>query len=342
MNNKEIERIIAKQLSGEATSQENQFLRQWLNSNPQNKDEFSKIALSYQLSNGKTLESGKSAVFSKIKSRIETEEKMLAQSQQKTIHLHPKHWLSIAATILVLVSSGIWFFFSQKSSPINGQETSSVVTKSNPPGQKSKVFLPDGSIVWLNSESTISYQPEFSDSCRHIYLEGEAFFEVQRSPDRPFVVFSGSVSTTALGTAFNINAFDQSNITVSLTHGKINVEAGNGTGERKAMIIDAGEGIVYDTSNELIINKISIDPKKVMMWRNGLLYLENASLKETIELLERWYGVKIELQNQPVKTWNANGLFDNEYLDNVLQSLSFSQGFDYRIKGKKVFVSFKK
>jgi ferric-dicitrate binding protein FerR (iron transport regulator) len=78
-----------------------------------------------------------------------------------------------------------------------------------------------------------------------------------------------------------------------------------------------------------------------MMWRDGLLFLENSTLTETITKLERWYGVKIIINNRPKDKWSANGLFDNEYLDNVLHSLSFSQAFDYEIKGKQVYMTFK-
>ncbi len=341
MNNKEIEELMAKQLSGELTPEENLTFRQWLNCNQNNREEFNKMALSYQLSKGRVVNSQKSKVLLKIRRRIEIDNDHLIAREQYINHIRMKVLVSIAASILILISVGMFYY--TNSVPSEFLETNQIetVVKTNPAGQKSKVFLPDGSIVWLNSESSITYQPEFNDSCRQIYLTGEAYFEVKKDQYRPFIVSSGTITTTALGTAFNVNAFNENRITVSLTQGKVNVETSIAAGEKRALIINAGEGVFYNSESENEINKILIDPKKVLMWRNGLLHLENASLTETITRLERWYGVKIILKNQPKEKWNANGLFDNEYLDNVLQSLSFSQEFDYSIEGKKVFVSFK-
>ena len=340
MNNKESEELMAKQLSGELTPEENLAFRQWLNCNQKNREEFNKIALSYQLSKGRVVDNQKSRVLTKVRKRIEIDHDQLIAREQYSKNVRMKVLVSIAASIIILISVGMFYYTNTIPSDVLVTNQVETEVKTNPAGQKSKVFLPDGSIVWLNSESSISYQPEFNDSCRQIHLTGEAYFEVKKDQDRHFMVSSGTVTTTALGTAFNVNAFDENRITVSLTHGKVNVEASNGMGGKQALIINAGEGVVYNSESENEISKISIDPEKVMMWRNGLLHLENASLSETITRLERWYGVTIILKNQPKEKWNANGLFDNEYLDNVLHSLSFSQRFEYSIEGKKVFVSF--
>lgn len=341
MNNSEIEVLISKHLSGEASPRENQAFRHWLNSNSQNKEDFNKIALSYQLSKGLTVSNQKSKVFSKIKQRIDADNKTTVNINRSIRNDKLQRWISIAASILVLLTVGTLYFLNSEKGAVKQIPIEQVVIKSNPAGQKSKVFLPDGSIVWLNSESSISYEGEFNDSTRHIHLSGEAFFEVKRDMDRPFVVYSGSVSTTALGTAFNVNAFDEKKITVSLTHGQVNVESKNSSGIKQGIIINPGEGAVYNSEKSDAFVKIDIDPTKVMMWRDGLLYLENSTLTETVTKLERWYGVKIMINNKPKDKWSANGLFDNEYLDNVLHSLSFSQGFKYEIKGKQVYVTFK-
>jgi ferric-dicitrate binding protein FerR (iron transport regulator) len=108
------------------------------------------------------------------------------------------------------------------------------------------------------------------------------------------------------------------------------------------LIINAGEGVIFNPSSENTMERIVIDPNKVKMWRNGLLLLNNATLDQSIVELERWYGVDIILKNKPLHPWNANGLFDNEYLENVLTSLSFSQDFEYEINGKQVYVTFKR
>jgi ferric-dicitrate binding protein FerR (iron transport regulator) len=341
MRSKEIEILISKKLSGEASAKELSELRIWQNANAQNREEIRNITLALQLSKGKFSTERKPAVLVKIWQKIETEEKQKIVNTSRYAKVNLKRWLSIAATLIVLVSVATYYFTSIPSDVPIVLEKSEMAVKSNPAGQKSKVFLPDGSIVWLNSESSITYEKEFNSQFRRVNLQGEAYFEVNKDAERPFVVFTGSLSTTALGTAFNIHAFNEENITVSLTSGRVNVETINIEGENTGFIINAGEGVVYNAAAESKIDLIKIDTDKVKMWKDGLLELKDASLAQTIEELERWYGVDIVCVNEPIKNWNANGLFDNEYLDNVLRSLSFSQNFEYEIIGKNVNVTFK-
>ena len=342
MRSKEIEVLISKQLSGEASAKEQSELRAWQSANAQNQEEFRNIALAHQLSKGKFSAENKSAVLAKIRQKIEAEEKQKIGISSRSANIYFKRWISIAASIIVLISVTVYYFISTPSNVQILSDESEMIVKTNPAGQKSKVFLPDGSIVWLNSESSITYEKEFNSEFRKVTLHGEAYFEVKKDAERPFVVYSGSISTTALGTAFNIHAFDEDNITVSLASGRVNVETINIEGENTGFIINAGEGVVYNAATESKIGVIKIDADQVKIWKDGFLELRNASLAQTIEELERWYGVHIVCLNEPIHKWNANGLFDNEYLDNVLRSLSFSQNFEYEIIGKNVNVTFKK
>lgn len=339
MDRNRVSYLIAKYIAGDSSSKENDELQQWLNSSNKNREEFNKITLVHQLSKIKVTNDQKTKVFSRIQGHIEKES--IVTKKKRISNFRWNSWFSLAASILIFISIGAYYFInsSQVEAPeINGK---SLITKSNPAGQKSKVFLPDGSIVWLNSESSVSYEESFNDSCRNVHLTGEGYFEVKKEVSRPFVVYSGNVATTALGTAFNVNAFDDQEITVSLTHGKVNVESNYDSENSQRLIINAGEGVVCQGANDSELSKIKIDPTRTTMWRNGLLLLENATLSETITTLERWYGVEIYLNNKPEDLWSANGMFDNEYLDNVLQSLSFSQDFDFEISGKQVFITFK-
>lgn len=341
MRSKEIEELISKKLSGEASAKELSELRVWQNANAQNQEELRNITLAHQLSKGKFSAERKSAVLEKIRQKIENEEKQKISTTTRAANINIKKWLSIAATLLILISVTAYYFISIPSNVQTVLGKSEMIIKTNPAGQKSKVFLPDGSIVWLNSESSITYEREFNSQFRKVNLQGEAYFEVNKDAERPFIVYSGSISTTALGTAFNIHAFDQDNITVSLTSGRVNVETINIEGENTGFIINAGEGVVYNATTDIKIDVIKIDAEKVKMWKDGFLELKDASLAQTIEELERWYGVDMVCVNEPIHKWNANGLFDNEYLDNVLRSLSFSQNFEYEIIGKNVNVTFK-
>jgi len=339
MNNSKIDNLIAKYLSGESTPKEKNDLEIWLKSNSHNQEEFNKITFTYQISKSKSANSRKSITFSKIEEKLNSEDKTSSNIMLISSNSLIKTWISIAAAIAIILSVGIYYYLNAVQSDVGQNLTSSIILKTNPAGQKSKIFLPDGSIVWLNSASSISYEQGFNDSSRIVNLEGEAYFDVKKDPKKPFIVRSGKIHTTALGTAFNVKAFDMNNITVSLTKGKVKVLA---TNLNKEIYIDLGSGIYFSSDTNSTFQKIAIDPEKVSRWKDGLLELSNASLDETINKLERWYGVKITVTNNPVRPWNAEGVFDNEYLENVLDQLSYFQGFKYEKEGKNIFITFKK
>lgn len=210
--------------------------------------------------------------------------------------------------------------------------------KENPPGQKSTVFLSDGSKVILNAASSIRYDKFFSNGKREIYLLGEAFFEVKRDGTRPFIVTSGNVSTTALGTSFNVKAFPgDRDIEVSLTEGKVKV---NDPSEE--VMLMPGQQATY--SNHARHTTISLfDAKKVLSWKDRTLYFEDNTFDEVKNMLERWYGVKIVVKGATAEQNEKHyrGEYKNQSLETVLKAMSFSKHFHYNIQDSVVTIDFR-
>ena len=336
---KNIEQVLARHFSGEASTEDQKFLKQWIDANQSNKDEFQRINLAYQLSSFKSDDVHRNNIYSKINKRIQSENQN--DDRRKTSIQIKRYWFTVAAAILLLISTTFVFLLTTKQFSRQSENAHELIVKSNPAGQKLKVFLPDGSIVWLNSTSTLSYQKEFTDTVRDLILKGEAYFEVYKDARRPFIVHTGNISTIALGTSFNIEAYDSDKITVSLTSGSVNVESFFPGKELIKIQLNPGEGALYNANDGIEIQKIKIDINAVRLWKDGILRLNNASLAETVTSLERWYGVNIKVNNNSSKNWKVNGVFDNEYLENVLNSLSFSQGFEYSMIGNKVEITIK-
>lgn len=210
------------------------------------------------------------------------------------------------------------------------------ITKSNPKGQKSKIHLPDGSTVIINAESEIKFRSDFGETNREVYLTGESFFEVAPDSLLPFQVFSGKLITTALGTSFNVNSYDPEQIQVQLATGKVEVMS-----DSQAFVpifLEPGEELRVTGSQNL--RKRKFNPKKAFLWKSGILLFDNASLSEFRLTLERWYGVEIELINSPVLKLNISGEFKDTYLSDVLESIGYAYGFDYKIDQKKVKLVF--
>ncbi|MFC4871683.1 FecR family protein [Negadavirga shengliensis] len=245
----------------------------------------------------------------------------------------------VAAILVVTLGVG---FLASRMAPTEPVAEQPVPAKfkeyTTPPGVKSSITLGDGTKVLLNSGSSLRYQENFSPERREVFLEGEAFFEVQHDPGRPFTVKTGEVSTTALGTSFNIMAYREEHLLISLVTGKVAIGVPHENRDeiilepRQSLKIQPGEGDFL---------KVRFDEDQVMGWTRKMIVFNNTELSEAIRALENWYGVKFHFQNRPRPGMNLSGKFYNETLENVLEGLRYTAGLDFEIKKDKVSITFK-
>jgi ferric-dicitrate binding protein FerR (iron transport regulator) len=212
------------------------------------------------------------------------------------------------------------------------------ITKANPAGQKTTILLEDGSKVLLNAASTLNYPEHFSSAERRLQLQGEAFFEVAKDTHRPFTVVANGIATTALGTSFNIRAYeDEKTISIALATGKVQVDGG--MLDRGNYELHPGESITYD-KEEKNFKKEPFDPKEQLAWKEGIIYFHDASFQQIINKLAQWYGVNFTVENHPGPSWKYTGEFNNENLENVLLSISYAKKFDFEINNDTVKIVF--
>ncbi|MEQ9442937.1 MAG: FecR domain-containing protein [Cyclobacteriaceae bacterium] len=271
-----------------------------------------------------------------------------AMAQQKLrVSLPKKHrvgsWvLKVAACIIFCI--GMIYVAYQVSPHENVQHgvAYELVVKENPMGQKLTVFLADGSRVMLNAGSKISFLKPFQPNQRIVTLEGEAFFEVVKDSLRPFRVISGALTTTALGTSFNIMANPQDDrIQVSLTSGKVKVDYQATTTEHKPEVnfLLPGEQLAYEKEGH-VLTKHRFEADKVLAWKEGVIYLENADQATVVRTLERWYGIQIEVTGHSSTIWDITARFNNQSLKSVLTSLSYTMNFDFEIKEDHILIKY--
>lgn len=210
------------------------------------------------------------------------------------------------------------------------------VTKSNPKGQKSRIILPDGSTITLNSDSEIKYRKDFSTNNREVHLTGEAFFEVAPDSLLEFKVHSGSLVTKALGTAFNIRYYDDLGQRIQLTSGRVFVLKESGLDE--PIYLEPGQEVVLNKESRM--EKKSFDIEKALLWKDNVIFFEDTPFPEVIRTLERWYGVKIEVKNKPKRDLLISTEFHSDYLVNVLNTLGYSFGFSYTVDKKNISIQF--
>lgn len=199
-----------------------------------------------------------------------------------------------------------------------------------PVGGQFQVVLPDGSKVWLNSESSLHFPTAFSGSQRTVDLTGEGYFEIAKNSKMPFVVQALKTRVEVLGTHFNLMAYgNEGPSKTTLLEGSVKV--GNGIDSKKIM---PGQQAV--TGNKIQV--IDTDPDGAIAWKNGYFQFESEDLKTIMRQLKRWYDVDLEdEQNVPDKHFTAN-ISRNTTLSQVLKMLEMSGDLKFRIEGKKISI----
>lgn len=241
----------------------------------------------------------------------------------------------VAASVALVLAAGLWLYLARIPAEIH------YLTATAKRGEQVTVTLSDGSVVRLNAESSITYPEELAVAdTRTVQLSGEAFFEVARDESKPFVIRSGNLVTTVLGTSFNIRAYpNDETFAVTVATGKVKVEAANDQDQKTAgELLVPGEQALFEKSTATITRK-RVDPGKHLAWKEGTILLEGASLQEATDILGRWYDVEFVFENPALKTCAIDGKFRNDKLPNILENLRFLMGIEYRIEGdNKVFI----
>jgi transmembrane sensor len=198
-------------------------------------------------------------------------------------------------------------------------------------GEKLRITLPDQTKITVNSLSEIVYYSDYGNIERVVKVKGEAFFEVAHDPKKPFKVISNGITTTALGTSFNVYARNEYRI--ALTEGKVSVASA----DNKIELLPGNMALWEKMKGpELEFEVTSFDMKKIIGWKDGILFFDNKPLIEILRDLENWYAVEMKIQDGVDINRKVIGSFENKNLKDVLTGLSFSMGFEFDIEGKNV------
>lgn len=261
--------------------------------------------------------------------------RVLNNIQNQITDNKPSHnfsWTRIAAAILIplLVSAASFYYFSGK---FNRQED--VFTVFAERGQKTQIFLPDGTQVWLNSDSYLSYSSVFNRDNREVTLKGEAFFDVTKDDEHSFTVKAEGINIVVHGTAFNVSAYpDEEMATVSLLRGAVTVE-------------NAVERVQLEPGQQVQIPRdrqswklFPCDVEMECLWTQNMLRSENTPAVEVFAKLEKWYGVNIHVENSdsPVK---YGFVLKSESLREILDLINRITAIDYQINGEEVNIRYK-
>jgi len=263
---------------------------------------------------------------------------------------------------LVLIIGVIYIFFQKKDANQPAEQAiSSIVTKN---GNRTKIVLPDGSQVWLNAGSNLDYNNSvFNKDLREVTLNGEAYFDVTKNADKPFIIHTKKMDVKVIGTAFNVRSYNyEKTAEASLIRGTIEVTLKDRKDQK--IILKPNEKISIATDEpdqpisklgkttavkndvkpipQIIVKELKQNSTNNIIaeiaWTQNKLYFEDESLENIAPMLERWFGKKVEIINASLKNLHYYGNFEKETMEEVLSYLKLSKHFNFKIDPDSVVI----
>lgn len=333
--------LLKKFFAGECSDVEVQEIIRWINS----QEAAESLSQEFDQFEHDEISEADDALFASVRRRLVEEELMKELQASETTAMHllhggrrsrmRKYFPLVAASFVLLMSAfAIYLYHHQKKPVVHAAAEAGIVNKVTEAGQKLTLRLADGSLAILNSNSTLSYPSRFTDTERSVAMSGEVYFEVAKDEHRPFIVSTSSMKVQVLGTSFNIHATNDLDQEVSLLTGALEVQM-----QGDSWLLQPGEAVWYADGE---VGTRAFDTATRVLWKDGIIHLEEASLSESFRILESWYGVSIAVIGEDLSDGKrVSGTFDNDYLTNVLNSLSYAQNFDYEVDGDRVSIRFR-
>jgi len=298
--------------------------------------------------------------FNKIIGHSEPPADQLSSPIKYKAYRLPKFWRRVVAAAFIASLAGLtyYFFYQRKADEKVLAKENEVVSKA---GARTKLTLPDGTLVWLNAGSRLTYSNDYNKTLREVELEGEGFFDVAKNAERPFIVHASSLNIQVVGTEFNVKSYPQDEtIETTLLRGIIEISRKDDPTAPK-VILKPNEKLIFNkqredgkqvdsarafntsqatTTRDISVTAISRnipDSNKVeTSWVYNRLVFDGDSFQELSEKMERWYNVKISFSNEELTHYRFKGAFVNETISEALDALQLTADFNYEINNNEV------
>lgn len=267
--------------------------------------------------------------------------KLYADLSNKTTNgsggkVHKSKYLvwAVAASLLAVAVLGILYTTLFRAEEVHEVEYSKVSTGI---GEMKTITLADGTKVWMNAMSSLRYPGHFGAGKRMVYLEGEAFFEVAKDQNSPFIVHSGKLHTKVLGTSFDISAYpDDKAIEVTVASGKVAVHSDNRT---QTVILNKNEAVRYKNEGTLLTKYTVRNIGDAFAWKKHQLAFFHTPMREVVSAFYRAFGIKINFGDKAIGDYELSGHFDTKQKpENILKAICLSIGGKYIKKGNDFLI----
>ncbi len=351
-------KLLSRKIAGEATEQELKELEEILIGNPYWQMLYNEMHKKTATGDIQETEAHQAyaahAVKMQIQGKFNSPSILPAYNVGKNKSVKRNTFLAIGAAASIIVAAliyGMPYFEMKKQQPGSFNE---IITKK---GSKSNIRLPDGTQVWLNGGTKLSYSNDFIKNTREVDLVGEAFFDVSHDPAHPFIIHTNKINIKVLGTAFNVRSYPQDEtVETSLVRGKIEVILKSRPDEK--IILRPNEKLVVNNKSTKLEGKLrpllqeglatvtikSVTPLAAdssileTAWMNDELAFFNKTLEQIALDLERRFNVLVIFEDEQVKQYRYSAFFETEGVEEILSILSLSKKFNYNTEGKTIMI----
>lgn len=319
-------------LTNSLTPEDMQSLQEWLNASEKNRKYFSDMQEVWIAASDETddMDFNKERAYQLFLKQTEANGRQ-GTNKRKAFQLRP--WMYAAAMIIVVFICGTIAFQTGKS-VIRNQLTQ--ISIEAPYGSKTKLYLPDGTLVWLNAGSKMSYAQDFGINERALNLTGEAYFEVTRNEHIPFKVHTNELDVKVLGTKFNFRNYqDDLEAKVCLLEGKVALN----TQQKETILHPDQQALLDKKTGNLLIS--STKAAYSAEWTNDRLYFDEALLPDIVKELERSYNIKITIADAALNSVRFYGNFrrKEQSIREIMDVLSSTDKMTYTIEGKNIVIT---
>lgn len=327
-NNEKYKRLIIRWLQGEATPVEQERAERWVNSSEENRRLFDTYKDLLLLTTLNTPTYDTEAAWGKVKERINKSKGLIIDPKPRVDI--PRIFRFAAPAIAAVLLIGVGVFSLMKRTP-------EIIKFANNNEMAALLQLPDGSNLSLNAYSIVNYPEKFRGNTREIDLVGEAYFEISHNPERPFIVHAEGLDIKVTGTSFNVKTINAGEfVEVSVNTGSVEVyPAAHDANEATHIGLSAGEKATYNNQTRSIVKGVN-DDLNLLSWKTGILVFRESRLEDVFKSLEKKYQVSFIVNNPEISNQRLTARFEDESLQEVMESLSLIFNIEYEIKNQQV------
>ncbi|MDR1555822.1 MAG: FecR family protein [Tannerellaceae bacterium] len=329
-NDRLFDRLLAEYFSQEISAEDKEKLFSMIMQSPSDKEQYEKAAKLHALLHLSAFESHKQDDYQQLKEKVSIRsDKQSGRSKARLTALFGR--IAAAVMLIVLSSVGSIYLYEKY---INQEEQLSWIEISTPLGGQTRLLLPDGSVAWVNAKSGLKYGSRFGTVDRNLYLDGEAYFEVNKNKELPFSVYTDDMEVIATGTMFNVRSYpDDNKSEVALLEGGVDVIISD-----KRYSLAPDEKMIYDKTSASATIEQS-DTYMAAQWIKGKLSFYQASIPEIYKMLERHFNVRIQIGDDELKDEYFLGSINLEMsLIEILKYLDVDKKYRIEVRNDVIVV----